>query len=102
MKINLSRFVLLAVAAVLLNAGAAFAADTTPPEKAVPGSPAQTDTKTQENDPNGPATQTTDHPKEGTKKKKHKTHTDATQTQAGTDKATKTPQEGSAPSTNAP
>lgn len=100
MKIQVCRYALLAASLVFLNSGIAFSADTTPPAMATPGTPAETDTKSQENNPAGPAKQVTKHPHEGTKKKKHKTHAPADNgtTQSG-DKATKTPQKETTPST---
>jgi hypothetical protein len=103
MKNMLSKFALIGSAAIIFNAGLAFADTASSPDKpAAPGTAAETDSKTQENNPSGPTTQTTSHPKEGTKKKKHKTHAPTTTTDASGDKATKTPQSTSAPSTNNP
>lgn len=103
MKIKVCQYALIAALTLFIGTDRALCADTTPPEKAVPGTAAETDTKNQENNPSGPADQTTDHPKEGTKKHKHKTHApaDAGVDQSG-DKATKTPQKDTPPSTPNP
>ena len=58
MKTHVCKIALLALSALLLNVGSSYGADTTPPEKATPGTPAETDTKSQENNPSGPAKQT--------------------------------------------
>jgi hypothetical protein len=103
MKIHVCRLALIVVAAFFLNAGWAFSADNTPPAQATPGTVESKDTKTQENNPSGTTTQTTSHPKEGTKKHKHKTHAPAaTGTDQSGDKATKTPQTTTPPSTTNP
>jgi hypothetical protein len=107
MKIHLCRCALLAVAAGVLNLGWAYGADNTNTPSAqapaAPGSAEQKNTKTQENNPPGPTTQVTKHPKEGTKKHKHKTHAPASAgvNQSG-DKATKTPQKDTPPSMSNP
>lgn len=100
MKTYLHRFALVTVTAFFLNPGWAYSADTTPPGQATPGSAESQDSKNQENTPSGPDKQVTAHPKEGTKKKKHKTHApDPTGTNQSGDTATKTPQKDSPPST---
>ena len=59
MKTHVCKLALIAVSALFLNLEMGHCADTTPPEKAAPGSPAETDSKNQENNPSGPAKQTT-------------------------------------------
>lgn len=99
MKIHVCRFALIAAVTLFLNSGWVCADNATNAAPA-PGTAESKDSKIQEN--NGPEKQVTAHPKEGTKKKKHKTHAPASQTTASGDKATKTPQKDSVPSTTNP
>lgn len=108
MKTQLSKLLAVSVAVLVMGSRITMGDDANaniPPAKATPGSPAESNTKTQENNPAGSATQTMAHPKEGTKKKKKKnsgapvTTTDTTT--ASGDKATKTPQKDAPPSTPA-
>jgi hypothetical protein len=58
MKTHVCKLALIALSALFLNLESSYAADTTPPDKATPGTAAETDTKSQENNPSGPAQQT--------------------------------------------
>ena len=104
MKIQVCRWALLAAALACLNSGIAFADGTnmTPTAPAAPGSAEQKDTKTQENNPVGPAKQKTAHPSEKSKHHKHKTHAPSPKGDMSGDKATKTPQKETPPSTPNP
>ena len=59
MKTHVCKLALVAISALFLNLESGRCADTVPPEKATPGTPAETDTKSQENNPSGPAKQKT-------------------------------------------
>ena len=98
MKNQVGRLALIGTAAFLLNGW--VLADTAGTTNATPGTPAATDSKTQENNPVGTTAQTTAHPKEGTKKKKHKTHAPAPVANQAGDTTSKAPQSESSPATN--
>jgi hypothetical protein len=99
MKNQVCKWMLVGAAAMVLNAGVAFAADSMA-TNAAPGTPASTDTKSQENSPPGPTNQATASTPSGTKKHHHRPKsTDPVPNQAG-DTTSKTPQAGSSPSTN--